>query len=50
MGMFFRSFIFSLLLVSVGCSYRYYAGDLQPLSESQQGENKEVADDGTVTY
>ena len=46
---FFRSFVFPLLLVFVGCSYRYYAGDLQPLSESQQGENKEVADDGTVT-
>ena len=33
-----------------GCSYRYYAEDLQPLSESDQGENKEVSDDGSVTY
>lgn len=33
-----------------GCSYRYYADDLQPLSEADQGENKEVADDGSVTY
>jgi len=33
-----------------GCSYRYYAEDLQPLSEVEQGENKEVADDGSVTY
>jgi hypothetical protein len=42
----------SLLVVVVlmGCSYRYYAGDLQPMSEAEQGENKTVADDGTVTY
>ena len=33
-----------------GCSYRYYAEDLQPLSESDQGENKKVSDDGSVTY
>ncbi len=33
-----------------GCSYRYYADDLQPLSEAEQGEDKEVADDGSVTY
>jgi len=50
MGMFFRLFVSLLVVASVGCSYRYYAGELQPLSESQQGENREVADDGTVTY
>jgi hypothetical protein len=39
----------ALLLVS-GCAYRYYAENLQPLSEEQQGEGKSVADDGTVTF
>ena len=42
-----------LLLVGLlfpGCSYRYYAEDLKPLSEAEQGANKTVADDGTVSY
>ena len=45
-------YLLSLLaaFVLVGCSYRYYAEELQPLSETEQGENKTVADDGTVTY
>jgi hypothetical protein len=38
------------LLLLPGCSYRYYAEALQPMSEAEQGENKTVADDGTVTY
>ena len=38
------------LLLHPGCSYRYYAEALRPLSEAEQGENKTVADDGTVTY
>ena len=37
-------------LVFPGCSYRYYAEDLKPLSEAEQGANKTVADDGTVSY
>ena len=42
-----------LLLVGLlfpGCSYRYYAEDLKPISEVEQGANKTVADDGTVSY
>ena len=42
-----------LLLVGLifpGCSYRYYAEDLKPLGEAEQGANKTVADDGTVSY
>ena len=42
-----------LLLVGLifpSCSYRYYAEDLKPLSEAEQGANKTVADDGTVSY
>ncbi len=42
-----------LLLVGLifpGCSYRYYAEDLKPLNEIEQGANKTVADDGTVSY
>ena len=42
-----------LLLVGLlfpGCSYRYYAEDLTPMSEAEQGANKTVADDGTVSY
>ena len=44
-----------ILLLLVGlifpsCSYRYYAEDLKPLSEAEQGANKTVADDGTVSY
>ncbi len=38
------------LLLFPGCSYRYYAGELKPMSESEQGANKTVADDGTVSY
>ena len=40
----------SALLLLTGCSYRYYAEALRPLSEAEQGEHKTVADDGTVTY
>ena len=42
-----------LLLVGLifpSCSYRYYAEDIKPLSEAEQGSNKTVADDGTVSY
>ena len=42
-----------LLLVGLlfpGCSYRYYAEDLKPMSEDEQGANKTVADDGTVSF
>ena len=42
-----------LLLVGLlfsSCSYRYYAEDLKPMSEDEQGANKTVADDGTVSY
>ena len=42
-----------LLLVGLlfsGCSYRYYVEDLKPISEAEQGANKTVADDGTVSY
>ena len=42
-----------LLLVGLlfpGCSYRYYAEYLKPISEAEQGANKTVADDGTVSY
>ena len=38
------------LLLFAGCSHRYYAEDLKPVSEAEQGENKTVADDGTVAY
>ncbi|MCY3738197.1 MAG: hypothetical protein OXG13_17460 [Gemmatimonadaceae bacterium] len=38
------------LLLLAGCSYRYYADPLTPLNEAEQGENKSVADDGTVTH
>ena len=38
------------LLLLTGCSYRYYAEALKPLSEAEQGEGKTVADDGTVTH
>ena len=37
-------------LIFLGCSYRYYAEDIKPLSEAEQGANKAVADDGTVSY
>ena len=43
------SLLCSLLLFS-GCSHRYYAEDLKPVSEAEQGQNKPVADDGTVAY
>ena len=43
------SLLCSLLLFS-GCSHRYYAEDLKPVSEAAQGQNKTVADDGTVAY
>lgn len=39
-----------VLLLASGCAYRYYAEDLKPLDEAQQGEGKAVADDGTVTF
>ena len=38
------------LLLFPGCSYRYFAEDLKPVSEAEQGANKTVADDGTVSY
>ena len=38
------------LLVVPGCAYRYYVEDLKPLSEAEQGANKTVADDGTVSF
>lgn len=37
-------------LLFLGCSYRYYAEDIKPVSEVEQGANKTVADDGTVSY
>ena len=37
-------------LLFLGCSYRYYAEDFKPISEAEQGANKTVADDGTVSY
>ena len=37
-------------LLFLGCSYRYYVEDLKPISEAEQGANKTVADDGTVSY
>ena len=43
------SLLCTLLLFS-GCSHRYYAEDLKPVSEAEQGVNKTVADDGTVAY
>ena len=43
------SLLCTLLLFS-GCSHRYYAEDIKPVSEAEQGENKTVADDGTVAY
>ena len=43
------SLLCTLLLFS-GCSHRYYAEDLKPVSEAEQGQNKTVADDGTVAY
>ena len=43
------SLLCTLLLFS-GCSHRYYAEYLKPVSEAEQGENKTVADDGTVAY
>ena len=39
-----------LLAGGTGCAYRYYAEDLKPQSEARQGENRVVADDGTVTF
>ena len=39
-----------ILLLFSGCSHRYYAEDLKPVSEAEQGQNKTVADDGTVAY
>ena len=38
------------LLCFSACSYRYYAEDLKPMSEAEQGADKTVADDGTVSY
>jgi len=46
-----KALLLSLLIVVTGCSsYRYYAGILKPLQEEFQGQGKEVADDGGVTY
>lgn len=43
------SLLWALVFFS-GCSYRYYAEDLKPMSEVEQGVDKTVADDGTVSY
>jgi len=43
------SLLWALVFFS-GCSYRYSAGDLKPMSEVEQGVDKMVADDGTVSY
>jgi hypothetical protein len=48
-----RKFLFPLLwavLLLPACSYRYYAEDLTPMNEAEQGADKTVADDGTVSY
>jgi len=42
--------VVTALLLVPGCSYRYYAEDIEPKSEADQGENKTVADDGTVSF
>ena len=36
--------------LAAGCAWRPYAGDLRPSAEDQQGQNKTVADDHTVTF
>jgi len=43
---------FALILVAacLGCSYRPYAGPLEPSPEAAQGESMAVADDGSITY
>jgi len=45
-----NALVLGLALLGAGCSYRYYAGDLEPLKEEFQGEGRTVADDGTVSY
>jgi hypothetical protein len=40
----------ALIGLGQGCSYRYYAGDFKPQSETDQGQGRSVADDGTVTF
>ena len=48
-----RKFLFPLLwavLLLPACAYRYYAEDLTPMNEAEQGADKTVADDGTVSY
>lgn len=42
--------LLAAVLSSAGCAYRYYATQLKPLGEDQQGASHSVADDGTVTY
>ncbi|MBT7859725.1 MAG: hypothetical protein HN712_05405, partial [Gemmatimonadetes bacterium] len=36
------------ILVATGCAHRYYADDLKPLGEAEQGEHRTVLDDGSV--
>ncbi|MBT6144682.1 MAG: hypothetical protein HOH74_04590 [Gemmatimonadetes bacterium] len=36
------------ILVATGCAHRYYADDLKPLGEGEQGEHRTVLDDGSV--
>ena len=42
--------LIGVLLFFQGCAYRYYAEDFKPKSEQEQGPNKTVADDGTVSF
>lgn len=42
--------LIGVLLLFQGCAYRYYAEDFKPKSEQDQGPNKTVADDGTVSF
>lgn len=44
------SLLVALLAFGTGCAYRYYASDLEPQPETEQGKGRSVADDGTVTY
>jgi hypothetical protein len=38
------------LLLTAGCAWRPYTGEVQPASEEQQAANMTVADDGTITW
>ena len=43
-----------LALGSIGltasCAYHYYAGNLRPMDEAVQGEDRRVTDDGSVIF